>query len=254
MDISVIVRPPHNRICFIFLCSPLPLAPTPAAPAPTSAIGTAKQAAQNSSLELLGLLILSPVILFIIEKISIIRKMENQYFKNIPVSLFLATSIVVVFSLYLTTAIKTIPCEKDIMSIFIGNFIHIDPYHLLANLFGLYSLARIERQIGTKRFIGLLIFLLLFTSITEVAIHKLYDKMPCSIGFSGVLFGLIAWEMVTNRELDFVLLTSIIMLVAAPSINNPKASLTGHAVGAISGIIGGIIWKKLSPVLNLNGS
>ena len=178
--------------------------------------------------------------------------MENQYFKNIPVSLFIATSIVVIFSLYITTAIKTIPCGKDIMSVFMGNFVHIDPYHLLANLFGLYSLARIEREIGTKRFIGLLVFLLLFTSTTEVIIHKLHDDMPCSIGFSGVLFGLIAWEMVSKRELDFVLLVSIIMLVAAPSVNNQKASLMGHAIGAISGVVGGIIWKKFSPVLNLN--
>lgn len=172
--------------------------------------------------------------------------MENQYFKNIPVSIFISTSIIVVFSLYLTTAIKTIPCGKDIMSVFFGNFVHTDPYHLLANLFGLYSIARIEREIGTKKFICLLIFLLLFTSITEVALHKLYDKMPCSIGFSGVLFGLITWEMVTKRELDFVLLVSIVMLVTAPSVNNPKVSFMGHAVGAISGSIGGLLWKKLS--------
>ena len=171
--------------------------------------------------------------------------MENQYFKKIPVSIFISTSIIVVFSLYLSTAIKTIPCGKDIMSVFLGNFIHIDPYHLLANLFGLYSLARIEREIGTSKFIGLIVFLLLFTSIIEVALHKIYDKIPCSIGFSGVLFGLIAWEMVSKRELDFVLIISIILLVTAPSVNNPKASFTGHAIGAISGIVGGILWKKI---------
>lgn len=171
--------------------------------------------------------------------------MKNQYFNNIPISIFISTSIIVVFSLYFTTAIKTIPCGKDIMSVFLGNFIHIDPYHLLANLFGLYSLARIEREIGTTKFIGLLVFLLLFTSITEVALHKMYDKIPCSIGFSGVLFGLIAWEMVSKRELDFVLVLSIFMLVSAPSVNNPKASFIGHGIGAVSGIIGGILWKKI---------
>ena len=34
-------------------------------------------------------------------------------------------------------------------------------------------------------------------------------------------------------------------MVALPSIQNPKASLSGHAIGAVSGIIGGLLWTKL---------
>ena len=44
--------------------------------------------------------------------------MDSSQFKDIPVSLFLAVSIVIVFALYVTTAIKTIPCGKDILSSF----------------------------------------------------------------------------------------------------------------------------------------
>lgn len=180
--------------------------------------------------------------------------MENNQFQDIPVSLFLAVSIIVVFSLYLTTAIKTLPCGKDIMSSFLSNFVHIDFYHLMANLFALYSLSRVEREIGTKPFISLIIFLLLFTSIAEVTAHKIFPSLPCSIGFSGVLFGIMAWELVTNKDLDFILILSIIAMVTMPSFHNSKASLMGHAVGAIAGIIGGILWKKLAPMIKLNGS
>ena len=113
--------------------------------------------------------------------------MDSSQFKDIPVCLFLAVSIVVVFALYVTTAIKTIPCGKDILSSFCSNFVHIEPYHLMANLFALYALARVERDIGPKHFGALIVFLLLFTSIVEVISHKLFSKLPCSIGLQLLL-------------------------------------------------------------------
>lgn len=180
--------------------------------------------------------------------------MNNNQFQDIPVSLFLAVSIIVVFALYLTTAIKTLPCGKDIMSSFLSNFVHIDSYHLMANLFALYALSRVEQDIGAKPFIALIVFLLLFTSIAEVVAHKIFPSLPCSIGFSGVLFGIMAWELVTVKELDFILVLSIVSMVIMPSIQNPKASFMGHAVGAVAGVIGGLIWKKLAPAIKLNGS
>lgn len=180
--------------------------------------------------------------------------MNQDQFNDIPVSIFLAVTIVVVFSLYLTTAIKTIPCGKDVMSSFMSNFVHIDPYHLMANLFAMYALSRVERDIGGKRFTALIIFLLIFNTIAEVTAHKLFPEMPCSIGFSGVLFGIMTWELASKKDLDFVLTTSIVSMVVLPSVQNPKASLMGHAVGAIAGVVGGLLWKRIAPVLKLNGS
>ena len=171
--------------------------------------------------------------------------MDSSQFKDIPVSLFLAVSIVIVFALYVTTAIKTIPCGKDILSSFYSNFVHIEPYHLMANLFALYTLARVEKDIGPKRFGALIVFLLLFTSIVEVISHKLFSKLPCSIGLSGVLFGIMTWELTTTKELNIMILISIAGIVVTPSIQDPKASLIGHAMGAIAGIIGGILWKSI---------
>lgn len=178
--------------------------------------------------------------------------MDKEHFKDIPVSLFLAVSIVVVFSLYLTTAIKTIPCGKDVMSSFMNNFVHLDYYHLTANLFALYALSRVERDIGGKRFMGLIIFLLFFNSIAEVTTHKLFPGIPCSIGFSGVLFGVMTWEIVSKKDIDILILLSITTIVILPSIQNSKSSLMGHAVGAVAGIVGGLLWKKITPVLKLN--
>jgi membrane associated rhomboid family serine protease len=180
--------------------------------------------------------------------------MDNEQFQDIPVSLFLAVSIVVVFALYLTTAIKSIPCGKDVMSSFLSNFVHIEPSHLMANLFALYALSRVERDIGTKRFVTLIIFLLIFTTISEVIAYKLFPDMPCSIGFSGVLFGIMTWEIVTKKDVDLILIASIVGMVVLPSVQNSKVSLMGHAVGAVAGVVGGLIWKKLAPAIKMNGS
>ena len=79
-------------------------------------------------------------------------------FKEVPVSLFLATSLIVVFLLYTTTIIKSVPCNKDLVSVFYGNFVHIDIYHLVGNIFALYALARVEIALGAKTFFGLIIF------------------------------------------------------------------------------------------------
>jgi len=172
--------------------------------------------------------------------------MKAHQFKDVPVSSMLAVSIVIVFVLYLMTIIKTIPCGDSVLSSFCSNFVHVDIYHLLANLVALYALTRVERDIGVKHFSFLILFLLIFTSIMEVIAHKLFPSMPCSIGLSGILFGIMAWELTTKKGLDPLILLSIIGVVTMPSLQNPKASLIGHAVGAIAGVIGGLLWRSFA--------
>ena len=172
-------------------------------------------------------------------------------FKDVPVSVFLAVSIIVIFSLYTTTALKEIPCGKDVMSLFYSNFVHIDVYHLLSNLFALYALSRVEVATGGKKFTALIVFLLLFNTLAEAAMYRIFKGLPCSIGFSGVLFGVAAWELVTNKGFDWMVVLSLIVMVAGPSIQNPKASLAGHAVGAIAGVVGALLWSKVAPKLKL---
>jgi predicted membrane channel-forming protein YqfA (hemolysin III family) len=73
----------------------------------------------------------------------------------------------------------------------------------------------------------------------------LFSNLPCSIGFSGILFGIMAWELTTKKDFDIFIVLSIVGIVVAPSIQDSKTSLVGHAVGAIAGVIGGILWKSI---------
>jgi membrane associated rhomboid family serine protease len=171
--------------------------------------------------------------------------MQVKNIRDVPVSTFIAVGIITVFALYTTTALKTIPCGKDVMSVFISNFIHVEPAHLIANLYALYALSRVEEALGIKRFLTLVIFLLIINTIIESVFHRVCPQISCGIGFSGVLYGMVTWEFVTQKKLDMYLITSIIAMVAVPSLGNTNVSLLGHGVGAISGIIGGLLWNKL---------
>lgn len=165
-------------------------------------------------------------------------------FKEYPICSFISVLIITIFSLYLTNAIKTIPCEKDMISIFMSQFIHTDFLHLVSNLYGIYSLSRIENKYGPKKFFILLIFLLFINTTAETVLHKIINS-PCSIGFSGILYGVLTFETVCDKnDLDYVLLGSIITNMFVTKIFKSNISLQGHVIGAITGIISGILFKN----------
>jgi membrane associated rhomboid family serine protease len=156
-------------------------------------------------------------------------------FNQNPVCSFISVLIITIFSLYFTNAIKTIPCEKDMQSVFVSQFIHVDFFHLLSNLYGLYSLSRVEQKYGPKFFFSLIFFLLLMNAIIETILHKIIIT-PCSIGFSGILYGVFTFELVSKGvNVDYLLFISIIANMVANDIFKNNISLQGHLVGAVTG-------------------
>jgi membrane associated rhomboid family serine protease len=163
-------------------------------------------------------------------------------FKEYPICSFISVLIITIFSLYATNAIKTIPCEKDMTSIFISQFIHTDFLHLVSNVYGIYSLSKVENKYGPKKFFGLIIFLLVFNTIVEGVLHKIINT-PCSIGFSGILYGVLTFELVCDK-FDYLLLGSIVTNIFIGKVFKSNVSLQGHLIGAISGIVGGLLFKN----------
>ena len=165
-------------------------------------------------------------------------------FKKIPVSILVGIILIVVFLLYNTNILTKLPCENTIPNIFAGTFTHVEMAHLLSNLFALYALSRVEEEMGSKSFRWLLIFLLVFNTLIEYVVRSIWD-FKCSIGFSGILFGLITWEIVSNKNISIEVILSIIVIVIGPSMQNKQLSLEGHAIGAVSGIVGALLWKVI---------
>lgn len=135
-------------------------------------------------------------------------------------------------------------CEHSMLNIAYRQFVHVELMHLLVNLYGLYALSRVENKIGLKNFLILVLSLLVVSTVLEFGASKFID-LNCSIGFSGILFGILAWELVTGQSVDFSLIAVIIFMVIQPSMTNPKASLIGHAIGAVSGVIVGLVTKQM---------
>jgi membrane associated rhomboid family serine protease len=112
----------------------------------------------------------------------------------------------------------------------------------MSNLYAIYAISRVERKLGTKKFIYLTIFILIINTILETIAKSLKPSLPCSIGFSGVLFGIMTYELVSEKDLDIYILSSIAIMLAAPSMKNNNVSLISHAIGAFTGIIGGLLY------------
>lgn len=161
------------------------------------------------------------------------------------VCLSISILIIIITILYISNIITYIPCGKNVQEIFAGNFVHVDPYHLISNLYALYSLSRVERRIG-KNFKWLVVFLTMFNTLIEYYLRKMFPQIKCSIGFSGILFGLMSWELITENEMDLNLILSLIIIVINPSLEKSNISLIGHTVGALSGIVGGLTWKYIN--------
>jgi membrane associated rhomboid family serine protease len=164
---------------------------------------------------------------------------------EIPISILLFSIIIIVYSFYVTGAIRTLPCEKNFMSIISSNFVHIDYLHLLSNLYGIHGLSRVEKKIGTINFVLLLLSLLILNTIFELILYNLFsNQITCSIGFSGVLYGILMFELFYDNKLDYEILSSLTISIIIPSTVNKKISLSGHIIGLISGSLIGFICMK----------
>lgn len=176
--------------------------------------------------------------------------MKKEYIEKIPICVFLSTVIIIVFLLITFMNIKSFYCDNKLLESFYSNFIHIEPYHLGSNLFSLYAISRIEKKLGSKNFFFLLLSILSINTIIEYVLKKNFD-ICCGIGFSGVLFSLFTFELIISKKLDLYLISSIILSVYVPSVNNENISFWGHATGTITGLIIGTLYKKYN-IKNIN--
>lgn len=172
-----------------------------------------------------------------------VMKVLHTHPKQVPVCSFLITTMVIIFLLYATTILKSIPCGNDILTKFQSQFVHTDLFHMVSNVVSLYALTRIELQLGMKPFILLMLFLLVSSSIMESIVHRLYPNIQCSIGFSGILAGMLTWEYVVSDKFDWYSFIASLILLLNPS--KQDTSVLGHLIGAICGILCGMIWNKI---------
>jgi membrane associated rhomboid family serine protease len=155
---------------------------------------------------------------------------------NSKVTNYLSTLIVCVFILYKLRIIKYIPCQKNILNVLGSNFVHLDCLHMISNLIALITISRIEKHIGSKKFAFIVGFILIISSLFETIFRRVFN-VRCSIGISGLLYGLFTYEIVKQREMSINIAYSITLMLFSQTINTKNVSIIGHLSGVLSGLI-----------------
>ena len=162
-----------------------------------------------------------------------------------PVTLISGLIMGLITLMYTFGQLQSLPCDQDLGSAFLRNFIHVDWLHLILNMYTFYRLMPIELIFGSSFYLILLGFLILFQTIIEWIIN-LYFEINCSIGFSGILFGLFTWMILSLRGQDWKMLSALILSIFASSARDPRLSLLGHLMGVVSGLLA---WAISTPFL-----
>ena len=157
----------------------------------------------------------------------------EKSWKYNPVSIVVALVLVAVFVMYRTSNVS-VPCENNLLTNASRDFIHIDPYHLIVNLMGLYYVASLERRVGSYKYASLIAILVALSSIFTYTSEKLFN-LNCSIGFSGVLLGLMTYGLLSRREkIDWKPVLYLVAISITPTA--PNVSVSGHLIGIVAGI------------------
>jgi len=174
------------------------------------------------------------------------KKLSNEVsnkLKKRPVSAFILTILIIIFLLSITTILKINICNKDFISNLYSNFIHVEILHLLSNIYGLYVLSRIEEKIGYKKFIFLILMLIILNTLFETLLHKIID-INCSVGFSAILFGMLSWEICSGcKNFNYEIIVAIVLNIISSKYINLNTSIISHLMGLISGFIIGQFYR-----------
>ncbi len=124
------------------------------------------------------------------------------------------------------------------------SFYHADVIHLFSNLLVLSRLTSLGTLLSPWKLIQLLIFLAVVSALLLFALHTAFPSTRrLTVGFSGILFGLIVVKSALQGAQLTDILTDIGILLL-PGILQPSVSFLGHFSGAIAGFIYVFLFNK----------
>lgn len=131
-------------------------------------------------------------------------------------------------------------CDKDFNNYIYRSFLHGDYNHLLVNVLSLWNLVNLERELETQKFITLMLFLIVASSGIHFIIDKITGTKRCAIGFSGVLFGMIIYQ-IGLKGFKTESLAEIGVLLLMPFASQTNVSHIGHLSGVIAGVLASLL-------------
>lgn len=170
---------------------------------------------------------------------------QRNFFVIIIMRIVTYTILAIMFLVYFTNLNNT-NTGTDIIDYPLRGFYHADISHLLANSISFYALSFMEEILGWEKFITAIIFIWIVSSLILYAIHIIMpSRKVYTIGFSGVIFGLIVvYYTLLNKSKSITMAGLIISIL--PQLMVTGISFEGH----LSGILAGIIYVTLFPIKN----
>ena len=153
-----------------------------------------------------------------------------------PVTGMIIMILITMFFLVQKGVITHVSCKQTIENIFQRNFMHANLEHLVSNIMVLFILSQIETQIGSVEYLKVMTAILVASVLAEFVANNCF-KIPCSVGFSGVLFGLTAWELFNNDRIHYINIVVVVALIVLPAMSDKNSSIAGHLIGALAGVL-----------------
>ena len=136
--------------------------------------------------------------------------------------------------------------EKDLnyyLKRFATTFIHLGVQHLLVNMIAMQNMREYESKMGSGKYAFLiLVFAIVSTLISETVYTIIGVKERCAIGFSGVLFALMAYDYQYGNRASFMgkdmdYLATVALNIILIQVSVPNISFVGHVSGFITGVL-----------------
>lgn len=133
--------------------------------------------------------------------------------------------------------LREVPCEDTLFGAAQRPLLHGNWNHLLVNIAALGALAALETRNGSGSFALLLLFLFAAVVLFDWLLPASLDG--CSIGFSGVVLGVLVWDGFERGRYSFstATLLSLLWILVVPVMTNSRISFWGHLYGIIAGLL-----------------
>lgn len=142
----------------------------------------------------------------------------------------------IVFTLCQLATGKTYPCDKTFPNAIVRQFYHSSPSYLISNIFAFtQSSFKLTQTLGIKRYSAIVTSIFALDVISNFYLYGI-DLVDCSMGFSSVVFGLIAYESLYYKKINMGMLLDITIMIL-PSLFSTRKIFWGNVSGMIVGII-----------------
>lgn len=127
--------------------------------------------------------------------------------------------------------------NNEVVNYAMRSFYHANMAHLISNMISFYYLSPIEDIVGETNFVFIIVFIWIVSSLLLYTYHQLFpSRKVYTIGFSGIIFGLIVVYYSLLGQKASVSVPGLIISIL-PQLVVPNISFEGHIAGIIAGAL-----------------